>query len=96
MKCGEMTGEWRELHKKELSDLYSSPIIVRAIKSRIMRWLGHVAHMGERRGMYRVLVGNPEGKRPLGRPRRIWENNIMMGLQEMGCGGYGLDRSAST
>ena len=71
---------------EELNDLYSSPNIVRVIKSRIMRWAGHVACMGEERGVYRVLVGKPEGKRPLGRPRRRWVNNIRMDLQEVGCG----------
>ena len=65
----EITGEWRRLHKEELNDLYSSPNIVRVIKSRRMRWTGHVARMGEERGVHRVLVGKPEGKRPLGRPR---------------------------
>ena len=76
----EVTGEWRKLHN-ELNDLYCSPNIVRVIKSR-MRWVEHVAHMGEGRGRYRVLVGKPEGKRPLRRPRRIWEDNIKMDLQE--------------
>jgi len=66
----EVTGEWRRLHKEELNDLYCSPNIVRVIKSRRMRWVGHVARMGEERGVYRVLVGKPEGRRPLGRPRR--------------------------
>jgi len=65
------------------------------IKSRRMRWAGHVARMGERRGVYRVLVGKPEGKRPLGRPRCRWEGNIKMDLLEVGCGGYGLDRNGS-
>ena len=82
-----VTGEWRKLHKEELNDLYSSPNIVRMIKSRRMSWVGHVAHMGERRVIYRVLVGKPEGKRPLGRPRLRWEDNIMMDLQEVGFGG---------
>ena len=82
----EVTGEWRRLHNEELSDLYSSPNIVRVIKSRRMRWAGHVACMGEERVAYRVLVGKPEGKRPLGRPRRIWVDNIRMDLQEVGCG----------
>jgi len=67
-------------------DLYSSPNIVRVIKSRRMRWAGHVARRGEQRGVYRVLVGKPEGKRPLGRPRRRWVDNISMNLQEVGCG----------
>ena len=66
----EVTGEWRRLHNEELNDLYSSPNIVRGIKSRRMRWAGHVARMGEERGVYRALLGKPEGRRPLGRPRR--------------------------
>ena len=69
---------------KELSDLYFLPNIVRVVKSRRMRWAGHVAPMGERRGVHRVLVGKPEGQRPLGRPRRRWEDNIKMDLQEVG------------
>jgi len=69
-KSDEETGEWRKLHNEELSDLYSSPNIIRVIKSRRMRWAVYIARMGERRGAYRVLVGKPEGKRPLGRPRR--------------------------
>jgi len=81
-----LTGEWRGLHNEELNDLYSSPNIVRVIKSRRMRWAGHVARMGEKRRMYRVLVGEPEGRRPLGRPRRRWLDNIRMDLQEVGCG----------
>ena len=83
-KRKEVTGEWRRLHKEELSDLYSLPNIVRVVNSRRMRWTGHVACMGEGRGVYRVLVGKPEGKRPLGRPRRRWEDNIKMDLQEVG------------
>ena len=82
----EVTGEWRRLDNEELNDLYSSPNIVRVIKSRRMRWAGHVARMGEGSGVYRVLVGKPEGKRPLGRPRRRWLGNIRMDLQEVGCG----------
>jgi hypothetical protein len=82
----EVTGEWRRLHNEELNSLYSSPNIVRVIKSRRMRWAGHVAHMGEERGAYRVLVVKLEGKRPLGRPRRRWADNIRMDLQEVGCG----------
>jgi len=82
----EVTGEWRRLHNEELSDLYSSPSIVRMIKSRRIRWAGHVAHMVEERGAYSVLVGKPEGKRPLGRPRSRWVDNIRMDLQEVGCG----------
>jgi len=80
----EVTGEWRRLHNEELNYLYSSPNIVRVIKLR--RWAGHVARMGEERGVYRVLVRKPEGKRPLGRPRRRWVDNIRMDLQEVGCG----------
>ena len=82
----EVVGEWRRLHNEELNVLYPSPNIVRVIKSRRMRWAGHVARMGEERGVYRVLVGKLEGKRPLGRPRRRWVDNIMTDLQEMGCG----------
>ena len=82
----EVTGEWRRLHNEELNDLYPSPSIVRVIKSRRMRWAVHMARMGEERGVYRVLVGKPEGKRPLGRPRHGWVDNIRMDLQEVGCG----------
>jgi len=82
----EVTGEWRRLLNEELNDLYSSDNIVRVMKSRRMRWAGHVAHMGEVRGVYRVLVEKPEGKRPLGRPRRRWVDNIRMDLQEVRCG----------
>ena len=82
----EVTGEWRRLYNEDLNDLYSSPNIVRVIKSRRMRWAGHVARIDEERGAYRVLVGKPEGKRPLGRPRRRWVDNIRMDLQEVGCG----------
>ena len=81
----EVTGEWRKLHNEELNFLYS-PNIVRVIKSRIMRWVGHVARTGERRGVYTVLVGKPEGKIPRGRPRRRWEDNIKMDIHEVGCG----------
>jgi len=81
----DVTGEWRRLHN-ELNDLYSSPNIVRVIKSRRMRLAGHVARMGEERGLYRVLVGKPEGKKPLGRPRRRWVDNIRTDLQKVGCG----------
>jgi len=86
-KRDEVIREWRKLHNEELNDLYCSPNIVRVIKSRGMSWAGHVAHMGERRGVHKVLVGKPEGKRPLGRPRRRWEDNMKMDLQEVGCGG---------
>ena len=85
-KRDEVTGEWKKLHNEELNDLYCSPNIVRVVKWRRMRWAGHVERMGERRGVYRVLVGKPEGKRSLGRPRRRWEDNIKMDLQEVGCG----------
>ena len=78
-----MTGEWRKLHNEELNDLYSLSNVVRVVKS---RWAGHVARMGEDRGVHRVLVGKPEGKRPLGRPRCRWEDNIKMDLQEIGGG----------
>jgi hypothetical protein len=82
-KRDEVTGEWRELHNEELNDLYSLPNIVRVVKSRKMRWAGHVARMGEERGVHRVLVGKHEGKKPLGRPRRRWEYYIMMDAQEL-------------
>jgi hypothetical protein len=80
-------GSWRKLYNDELHSLYSSPHIVRVIKSRRMRWAGHVARMGEGRGVYRVLVGRPEGKGPLGRPRRRWEDNIKLDLREIGIDG---------
>ncbi|KAJ4445180.1 hypothetical protein ANN_06981 [Periplaneta americana] len=83
-KRDEITGEWRKLHNTELHALYSSPDIIRNIKSRRLRWAGHVARMGESRNAYSVLVGRPEGKRPLGRPRRRWEDNIKMNLRELG------------
>jgi hypothetical protein len=83
----EEDGSWRKLHNDELHSLYSSPNIVRVIQSRRMRWAGHVARMGEGRGVYSVLVGRPEGKRPLGRPRRRWENNITIDLREIGIDG---------
>ena len=85
-KGNELTGEWRKLHNEELNDLYCSPSIFRMIKSRRMRCAGHVAHTGERRGVYRVLVGKPEGKRPLERPRPRWDYNNNMDLQEVGWG----------
>jgi hypothetical protein len=86
-KRDEVTGEWRKLHNQELHDLYCSLNIVRVIKSRRMRWAGHVAPMGEGRCVYRVLVGKTEGKRQLSGPRCRWEDNIKMDLQEVGCGG---------
>ena len=79
-------GEWKRLHNEELNDLYCSPNIVRVIKSGRMRWAGHVARMGEESGAYRVLLGKPEGRRPLGRPRRRWVDSIRVDLQEVGCG----------
>ena len=82
-----VTGEWRKLHNEELYDLYCSPNIFRVIKSRRMGWAGHVTRMGERRGVYRVLVRKPEKKRPLGRPSLRWEDNIEMDFQEVGFGG---------
>jgi hypothetical protein len=83
-KRDEVTGKWRKLHNEELNDLYSLPKIVREIKSRTTRWARHLARMGERRVVYRVMVGTPEGKRPLGRPRFRWEDNIKMDLQVVG------------
>ena len=82
-KRDEVTGEWRKLHNEELHDLYSLPNIVRVVKSRRMRWAGHMARVGEDSGVHRLLVGKPEGKRPLGRRRRRWEDNIKMDLQEV-------------
>jgi hypothetical protein len=87
LKRDEVTGEWRKLHNEELNDLDSSPNIVWVIKVRRTRWAGHVARMGEKRGVYRVLNGKPEGKRQLGRPRHRWDDNIKTDLQEGGCGG---------
>ena len=86
-KRDKVRGEWRKLHNEELNSLYSSSDIVWVIKSRRTRWTGHVAHMGDTTGIFRVLVGKPEGKRPLGRPRRRWEDNIKMDIQEVGCVG---------
>jgi hypothetical protein len=86
-KRDEVTGEWRRLHNEELHALYSSQNIIRVIKSRRLRWAGHVARMGERKGAYRSLVGKPEGRRPLGTPRRRREDNIKMDLREVGWGG---------
>ena len=85
-KRDEVTGERRKLHNEELSDLYSLPNIERVVKSRTMRWAGHVARMGEGRSVHRVLVGKPEGKRPLGRPRRRCEDNMKTDLLEVGGG----------
>jgi hypothetical protein len=85
-KRDEVTGEWRKFHSEELHILYSSPNITRQIKSRRMMWAGHVARMGEEMNVYRVSMGKPEGKRPLGRPRHRWEDGIRMDLREIGCG----------
>jgi hypothetical protein len=86
LKRDEVTGECRKHHNEELRHLYSSPSIIRIIKSRRMRWAGHVARMGEKRKAYRLLLGKPEKKRPLGRPRRKWVDNIRMDLGEVGWG----------
>jgi hypothetical protein len=86
-KRDEVTGEWRKLHNEELHDLYSSPNTLRVIKSRRKRGTEHVARMGDERGVYRVLMGKPVGKRLLRKPRHRWEYNIKMDLQEVGCGG---------
>jgi hypothetical protein len=83
----EEDGSWRKFYNDELHSLYSSPNIVRVIKPRRMRWAGHVACMGEGRGMYKVLVGRPKGKRPLGRPRHMWEDNIKLNSRETGING---------
>jgi len=89
-KRDEVTGEWRKLHNEELSYLYSLPNVLQVVKSRRMRWAGHVARMGEGEGVHRVLVRKSEGKRPLGRPRYRWEDNIKMDLREVGgsCGDW--------
>ena len=86
-KRDKVAGEGRKLHNEELNDLYTSPNIVRVIELRRMEWVGHVARTGKRRCVYRVLVEKTEGKKPLGRPRRGWEDNIKMELQEVRCGG---------
>jgi hypothetical protein len=88
-KRDEVTGEWRKLHNEELRDLYSSPSIIRIIKSRRMRWASHVARMGEKRNAYRLLVKKPYEERPLGRPRCRWVDNIRMDLGEIGWCGVG-------
>jgi hypothetical protein len=89
-----VTGEWRKLHSKELHNLYSSPDIIRQVNSRRMRWAGHVARMGEKRKVYKILMGKPEGRCPLGRPRRRWENGFRMDLRETGLGGLDWFRLA--
>jgi hypothetical protein len=93
-KRDEVTGEWRKLHNEYLHNLYSSPDIIGQVKQRRMRWAGHVARMREEREVYKVLVGNPEGKRPLGRPRRRWEDGIRMDLRYIGLGGVDWIRLA--
>ena len=85
-KRDEVKGEWRRLYNEELNVLYCSPTNLRVIKSRRMRWAGHVARIGEDRVVYRALVGKPEEKRPMGRPRCRWVYNIRMDLQDVGCG----------
>jgi hypothetical protein len=88
LKRDDVTGSWRKLHNEDLhSNLYSSPSIIRIIKSRRMKWAGHVARMGEKRNVYRILLGNPGGKKPLGRRRRRWMDNIKMDLREVGWNG---------
>jgi hypothetical protein len=86
-KWDEVMGEWRKLHNEEHHNLYSSPDIIRQVKSRRMRWVGHVARLGEERKVYKVLEGKPKGKRPLGRPRHRWKDGIRMDLREIGLGG---------
>ena len=94
-KRGEVTGELRKLHNEELNELYSLLSIFRVIKPRRMRWAGHVARTGERRSVYRIVVGKPEGNRPLGRPRPRWEDIIKDGSSGNGMWEYGLDRCGS-
>jgi hypothetical protein len=94
-KRDEVTEEWRKLHNQELHNLYSSPDIIRQVNSRRMRWAEHVARMGKEKKVYKVLVGKPEGKSTLGRPRRRWEDGIRMDLREIGLGECGLDSTRS-
>jgi hypothetical protein len=93
-KRDEVTGEWRKLLNEELHNLYSFPDIIRQVKSRRMRWAGHVARMGEERKVYKVLVGKPKGRRPLERPRRRLEDGVRMHLREIGLGGVDWIRLA--
>jgi hypothetical protein len=93
-KRDEVRGEWSKLHSEELHNLYSLPDIIRQIKSRRTRWAGHVERMGEETKLYKVLVGKPEGKRPLGKPRHRWEDRIRMDLRETGLGGVDWIRLA--
>jgi hypothetical protein len=90
-KRDEVTGGWRKLHNEELHNLYSSPSIIRMVKSRRIRWVEYVACMGEKRNVYRNLVGKPKGKRLLGRQKRKWEDNIKMDLKRYMMGWYGMD-----
>jgi hypothetical protein len=92
-KRDEVTGDWRKVHNEELHNLYSSPNVIRMIKSRSVRLAGYLARVGETRNAYRILVGKPEGKRSLERERRRWVDNIKINLREMGW--YGLDRCCS-
>jgi hypothetical protein len=94
-KRDEVTVEWRRVHNDELHNLYSSPDIIRQVQSRRMKWVGHVARMGKERKVYKGLVGKPEGKRPLGRPRRRWEHEIRMDVGKTGLRGYELDSTSS-
>jgi hypothetical protein len=93
-KRDEVTGGWRKLHDEEHHNLFSSPSIIRMIESRKIRWAGHVTRMEEKRNAYRILVGKPEGKRPLGRPRRRWVDNIKMDVREIGWGATDWDSLA--
>jgi hypothetical protein len=90
-KGDEVVGGWRKLYNEKLHNLYSSPSIIRMIMSRRIRWAGHVARIAVNTNAYRILVGKPEGKRPLGKPRRRWENNIKINQREVGWGCNGLD-----
>jgi hypothetical protein len=93
-KRDEVTGEWRKLHSEELHNLFSSPDIIRQVKSRRMRWAGHVVCIGEKRKLHKILVGKSEGKRPHGKPRRRWEDGIRMDLREIVLGGMDWIRLA--